>query len=505
MNVKFLFLAFFISQIVLIASCKKEESEPPNITLPETVTVAEGNETQLSVIIPVTLSAPSDVFVSFLWSTSDGTAKATDDFTAVTDSVLVFQPGETSKNIEVKLTNDTYYEPDETFYITTRNAKNGKFLNDRTQVTITNDDGFAPVVNVASVTKVEEGNAVQLNAKVLVLLSGAFDKPVTLKWSTFDGTAKADFDYVPVNAGSLVFAAGETQKYIEVKLVNDLVMEFNDSLYVHVTEVTNANLGNGLAKIIILNDDSFTPEVAADGPITPDTYPGMQLVWADEFNDPDINMSNWTFELGGGGWGNNEWEVYTNSPLNANISDGKLNIIATKTYAGYNSARMITKGKQEFTYGRIDIRAKMPYGQGIWPALWMLGGNISQVSWPSCGEIDIMEYLGHEVSKVHGTVHYNDGGHQYKGGSYSLPSGPGFNDKFHVFTILWQENSIEWYCDYQKYYEVTNANIKFDAFKLPQFFIFNVAVGGNWPGYPDATTVFPQTMQVDYIRVFMPS
>jgi len=121
---------------------------------------------------------------------------------------------------------------------------------------------------------------------------------------------------------------------------------------------------------------------------------------------------------------------------------------------------------------------------------------------PRCGEIDIMEYLGHIQSQTHGTVHYYESGHKYKGSNYTLPDNQSFHDGFHVFSIVWQENTIKWYVDYQLFYQVTDSDISFDAFRLPQFFIFNVAVGGNWPGYPDATTVFPQTMQVDYVRVF---
>lgn len=504
MKTRSFFLAILIAFAVVISSCKKSETAPPDLTITETVSTPEGSEQQLTAIIPVTLSVASDQMVSFLWSTSDGTALAGEDYVAVTDSVLVFQPGETTKNMVVRIVNDQLFETDQNFYVTARNVKNANMIKDRAIVTITNDDAFNPTLNIATVTKVTEGSTTQVKAKVSVILSPASDKTVSLKWSTADLTAKAGDDFESVSSANLVFAPGETQKYIEVPLVSDQVFEFNDSLAVIINEVTNATMPTRRVKVVILNDDTYTPEMAADGPITPETYPGMQLAWSDEFNGTTVNLSDWTFELGGGGWGNNELQSYTNLPNNAFISDGKLNIVATKYYSVYNSARMITKGKKEFTYGRIDIRAKMPMGQGIWPALWMLGGNISQVSWPKCGEIDIMEYLGHDVSRVYGTAHYDDGGHQYKGSSYALPSGQGFNDKFHVFSILWQENSIIWYVDYVKFWEVTPANIKFSAFDLSQFFIFNVAIGGNWPGNPDATTVFPQTMQVDYVRVFQP-
>jgi beta-glucanase (GH16 family) len=228
----------------------------------------------------------------------------------------------------------------------------------------------------------------------------------------------------------------------------------------------------------------------------------MYLSWSDEFDGTSINLENWGYNIGGGGWGNNELQVYTSSSVNSNVQDGKLNITATQIQNTYYSARLITQGKREFRYGRIDIRAKLPIGRGIWPALWMLGANFNTVGWPRCGEIDIMEYLGHEPWKVHGSIHYFDTGHKSRTRSYALTTNDNFNDKFHIFSIVWQENSIRWYVDYQLYHEIKDTDIKFEAFRLPQFFIFNVAVGGNWPGNPDATTVFPQTMSVDYIRVF---
>jgi beta-glucanase (GH16 family) len=359
-----------------------------------------------------------------------------------------------------------------------------------------------PDVSIPAMVSIQEGNAVKNNVLIPVTLNKATSRQVSLTWSTSDGTAKAGEDYLAVTASVLVFAPGETTKNIEVTIIGDTNLEFNDSFFIAFDKVTNATYVVNQSKFTIMNDDSYTPELVSDGYITPDTYPGMQNVWSDEFNGTALNTDWWTYEIGAGGWGNNEWQTYTNSTANASVSDGRLKIIATTSNGNYYSARLVTKAKKEFTYGRIDIRAKMPYGKGIWPALWMLGGNISQVSWPKCGEIDIMEYLGHDENIVYGTVHYDEGGHKYKGSSNLLSGSLGYNDQFHVFTIIWQESSITWYVDYLKYFEITSSAINYSAFKLPQFFIFNVAVGGNWPGYPDAATVFPQTMTVDYVRVF---
>ena len=168
----------------------------------------------------------------------------------------------------------------------------------------------------------------------------------------------------------------------------------------------------------------------------------------------------------------------------------------------YTSTRMITKNKFDFQYGRVDIRAALPFGQGIWPALWMLGANIDDVGWPKCGEIDIMEIVGHEPATLHGTAHWSGfDNHVFQGGSTMLSDGI-FYDEFHVFSIIWDDNSIRWLLDDQQYHSQSTTDAELTEFHESFFFIFNVAVGGNWPGSPDATTQFPQRMIVDYIRVF---
>jgi len=164
---------------------------------------------------------------------------------------------------------------------------------------------------------------------------------------------------------------------------------------------------------------------------------------------------------------------------------------------------MITKNKKKFTYGRVDIRAKTPTTKGIWPALWMLGNNIDQVSWPACGEIDIMEQLGQESSKNYGTLHWgpNTAGQQSKGGNVVLAAG--YDKEFHVYSVVWKTDTMQFLVDGVQYYEVPFTQISgANPFTLDQFFIFNIAVGGNWPGSPDNTTLFPQRMAVDYIRIY---
>ena len=243
------------------------------------------------------------------------------------------------------------------------------------------------------------------------------------------------------------------------------------------------------------------------GATSPTAYPNMSLVWADEFDGKTLNTAHWTFETGNGsnGWGNNELQFYRTQ--NTSIQDGHLVITAKKEAFGgkeYTSSRIITKGKKEFRYGRIDIRAALPKGQGIWPALWMLGANFDTVSWPACGEIDIMEMVGGSgrENTVHGTVHWqNAGKHAQFGGKTTLPSGT-FSDQFAVYSIIWDATSIRWLVDNKQYHVIDTTPAELDEFRRNFFFIFNVAVGGNWPGSPNQTTAFPQHLIVDYVRVF---
>lgn len=239
------------------------------------------------------------------------------------------------------------------------------------------------------------------------------------------------------------------------------------------------------------------------------------LVWSDEFNGPTgaaVDSTKWTPEVGGWGWGNNELEYYTTRTDNSYQSGGSLVIKAIKEqYTGsdgtrqYTSARLITKNKFSPQYGRLEARIKMSSGQGIWPAFWLLGSNIDTVSWPNCGEVDIMENLGREPSIIHGTLH----GPGYSGGggptaSYTLANNERFADSFHTFAVEWEPNVVRWYCDGILYKTRTPADVpgKTWAFDHPFFIILNLAVGGDWPGNPDGTTVFPQTLLVDYVRVY---
>ncbi len=250
---------------------------------------------------------------------------------------------------------------------------------------------------------------------------------------------------------------------------------------------------------------ALTAAVGAQGPAR------LRLVWSDEFDgaadtlpDPD----KWTYDLGGNGWGNNELEVYTNTRENVfHDGQGHLVIRAVKTASGgFTSARIKTQGKFQVRYGRIEARMKIPYGQGIWPAFWMLGADISTAGWPKCGEIDIMENIGKEPSTVHATVH----GPGYSGGNgigkgIDLPASARFSDEFHIYAAYWSPEWIEFSLDGRPYFTVTLKSLPEGAgwaFDHPFFVILNLAVGGSWPGNPDATTTFPQDLTVDWVRVW---
>jgi beta-glucanase (GH16 family) len=276
-------------------------------------------------------------------------------------------------------------------------------------------------------------------------------------------------------------------------------------------------LGVSTAVFAILIVAGLIPAGGADASIRSSLPPAWKLVWSDEFNGPEgsaVDPTKWSHAVGGNGWGNKELEFYTDRLENAYLSKGSLVIKAIKEkYSGgtsvtrdFTSARLSTKGKFSTTYGRIEARMKIPYGQGLWPAFWLLGDDIDRVRWPACGEIDIMENIGREPSIIHGTIH----GPGYSGGggpssSFSLAGNERFTDSFHVFAIEWEPGVVRFYCDGKVYKTRTPADLPAGAkwvYDHPFFLLLNLAVGGSWPGNPDASTSFPQVMLVDYVRVY---
>ncbi|WP_267890512.1 carbohydrate binding domain-containing protein [Paenibacillus bouchesdurhonensis] len=256
----------------------------------------------------------------------------------------------------------------------------------------------------------------------------------------------------------------------------------------------------------------FRQIVLTEANIKPEAW---NRVWSDEFEGSSIDNSKWNFVQGGGGYGNNELQNYTNRAQNARIENGNLVIEAHKEdYQGnpYTSAKLTTEGKGDWTYGKFEIRAKMPQGKGIWPAIWMMSKDQNLYSgWPASGEIDIMELLGHEPNKIYGTLHYGLP-HEQAQGSYTLPDGRTFAEDFHTFAVEWEPGEFRFYVDGVLYSKQNNwfsknpqegGEYTYPApFDRDFFLQLNLAVGGDWPGNPDPITEFPQKMLVDYVRVY---
>lgn len=360
-------------------------------------------------------------------------------------------------------------------------------------------DPEKPKIRINSLIR-DEGD-VDGTFAVTIQANKAWDVEYPISFATEDQSALAGEDF-EATTGSVTMPAGSTQVTISVVVVGDTLLEPDETFAVTITGAPAADVIGTTAIVTLRNDDTYRP-LPQDGYDTPRSYAGYKLAWEDEF-DGNALSSDWTFETGNSGWGNNELQNYTNGD-NAWVTGGKLFIEARKESSNgsdYSSSRIVTMGKKEFKYGRIDIRAALPEGRGIWPALWMLGSNFPTVGWPSCGEIDIMELIGHEPNVVHGTAHWElNGARAQYGQSYTIPSGK-FSDAFHVFSIVWDQNRIVWMVNDVPYNTLDITPSTLSEFHNPFFFIFNIAVGGNWPGSPDASTVFPQQMIVDYIRVF---
>lgn len=328
-----------------------------------------------------------------------------------------------------------------------------------------------------------------------------------------DGSGNVSVEASADNANFYTFYFGEESNETPVTSSNGMATH----QYQSEGDFTIRVQANATAAKFIEEEFDVTIELAnqneviipSTGYTSPESYDGLTLMWEENFTGTSLSTADWTFETGRGanGWGNNELQYYLQE--NTKLQDGHLVITAKKEAFGganYTSSRIITKDKKTFQFGRIDIRAVLPKGQGIWPAFWMLGANFSDAGWPACGEIDIMEMVGGagREKTVHGTLHWdNAGSYACTCGDdgFSLASGI-FADEFHVFSIVWNASNITWYVDNVQFHQIDTTPANMSEFDAPFFFIVNLAVGGNWPGSPDAATVFPQHLIVDYIRVF---
>ena len=290
----------------------------------------------------------------------------------------------------------------------------------------------------------------------------------------------------------------------------------------HPSRRYSAGAGLALALLLGACTESKTPDIpppvvtpTATNAEAKDYAAYTELAWSDEFGGSGpLDASKWMYDLGNNnGWGNNELEYYTNSTDNVSQSGGNLVIQALRQSASgfaYTSGRVLTKNKKDFQYGRIDVRAKVPQGKGLWPAIWMLGSDIDQNNWPKCGEIDMMELRGQRPTEILSTMHFADnaGNHKQDGiEPVKLPDGGSFADDFHTYSVVRSKDQMRFYVDGKQYYSFTTSNTSPYAYPFNNnfFVVLNVAVGGNFlgtGGNPDASTVFPQQMLVDYVRYY---
>ncbi len=369
------------------------------------------------------------------------------------------------------------------------------------------DNSEQPSLSVQDLVITEEDQNTQIN--LTLELSNTFSNDVSFELHTEFGTATAE-DFVSID--TVLFLPAETRTLLlPITIIGDNNPEKDEIFYVMISDPFNATLKKDRAEITITNDDIQELVIPSTGYVSADSYPGKTLVWEDNFLGNSLDEDAWSYEIGNGcnvglcGWGNNELQYYTEE--NTSVSDGYLIIEAKEESIfsnNYTSSRLITKGKRQFQKGRIDIRAAMPYGQGMWPALWLLGENIDEVSWPACGEIDIMEMVGGTGDdEVFGTIHWSDDNDQYAQfkGIRKLSSGRLY-DEFHVYSIEWDDTAIRWFLDDSQYHVIDITPESLSEFHQEFFAIINLAVGGNLPGSPDDTTIFPQWLIVDYIKVF---
>jgi len=378
-----------------------------------------------------------------------------------------------------------------TAYDTTAGNTGGQFRSDNVDIEATTDAGGG-----YDVAWTANGEWLAHNS-ITFPTTGAYTIAYRVAAPSAGGVISADLNGGAIQLGTTaVPATGGWQNWTTVSRT----VNVNAGTYNLGTYISNAGFNLNWISIAGASCGSTPP------PTTPPTTPpsGWTLAWADEFNGSALDTSKWNIEVNGNGGGNNELQYYTARAENIRVTGGELVIEARKeAYMGkqYTSGRITTQNKLSWQYGRMESRMKIPTGKGTWPAFWMLGNSISSVGWPASGEIDIMEHINSEAL-VHGTIHWSDTNNNYA--NYGGPSANLDFSQYHVYAVEWDASAIRWYVDGNKYHEVNIAGgiNGTSEFHSPFFLLFNLAVGGNWPGNPDASTVFPNRMQVDYVRVY---
>lgn len=419
--------------------------------------------------------------------------------------ITLKQSGNQPADVEIKASCETLYVSSPNVNVNIRNAKiNNLVVNDLAQ-------NFKLSVEKSKINNIELNSNGNLNidkeSAIAKLVVKALAQKVNIINQGKIDEASIFSDGVVVNGKNL--PKGEKVNISETAISKEDISQSTLTSGQSTLASTSLNTSSS-------NTGNNNNQTGQDQQGTVQPQPTWQLVWEDDFNGTSIDTTKWNFTIGAGGYGNNELQYYSNRPENARVENGKLVIEARKeNYQGspYTSAKLTTQGKFAFTYGKVEVKAKLPEGQGVWPAIWMMPEDMSIYGgWPACGEIDIMELLGHEPGKIYGTIHYGNP-HTYHGGNYTLPDGQKFSDDFHVFGLEWEPGKIKWYVDGQLYYETSDwfsrsSNEAFDytypaPFDREFYLILNVAVGGNWPGYPpENADYFPQRMVVDWVKVY---
>jgi beta-glucanase (GH16 family) len=351
----------------------------------------------------------------------------------------------------------------------------------------------------------KEGSNPDKILDVRVRLNHPTDLPVTITYSTKDSTARSFRDFIPIADTTMVFNPGETEKIINIELISDKVTEFTEGFGLRISNVENALGAFQYLPITIYDDDFNNVYSGEDGFVSQDTIEGMDLVFADEFNAAELNRYIWVYNDPDGTWAN-QIQQYTFSPDNLKVEEGKLKITAIKDGDNYTSAGINTISRLPIQYGLLQVRAKMPEGAGLWPSIWLLGKSYNGRNWPLCGEIDLAMMYGQRPGQTTGSVDYYLSGDVRREGHYDLPDYKDkFADEYHVFSILWQPDQIEWFVDNHPYTKFNKSTIgDVWPFNNPFWIVISLAVGGNLVGNPDFSTQFPQTLEVDYIRLYRP-
>ena len=358
-----------------------------------------------------------------------------------------------------------------------------------------------------------EGNGSITTVTIKLTLDHPYSKTVGVSYSTVPGSARSPEDFEEQSDKIINFKPKEVEKEINLYVVADDWREDDESFEVKFAKPFNIDLAKNSCLISIKNDDTKIVTESSSGYVTPISYPGYTLVWGDEFDGPDLNASNWTEELGDGcpavcGWGSNQLQYYTNNSNNLFFQAGKLVIEGrAESFGGknYTSARLTSRNKKAFKFGRIDMRAILPKGTGYWPAFWLLPQDNVFGAWPKSGEIDIMEHRGSESRAINSTVHFGNGPASTNiSKTYILPFWGTFFEQFHVFSMEWNLDEIKWYVDDILYSTIKKSDFGSNNYPFNEQFYFNLslAIGGNFAGSPDANTIFPRWFIIDYIRVF---